>query len=77
MSVKLGMLRRCCLVAGAGLILWMSAEFFLLAFLTSRFMEGAGVVLWMRGYWEAFRSSPVSIAGVLLLIVGTLSRRAG
>lgn len=74
--MNLRTIRRCCVVVGAGLLIWMSAEFFLLAFLTSRFMEGAGILLWMQGYLVAVGSSPVGIAGFLLVIAGVLPGRA-
>ena len=74
--MNLRVLRRCCFFAGAGLLLWTSVEFFLLAFLTSRFIEGAGILLWARGFMVALRSSPTAIAGFLLVIAGLLLRKA-
>ena len=74
--MNLRTVRRCCFVVGAGLLIWTSAEFFMLAFLTSRFMEGAGLLLWIQGYLVAISSSPVAIAGFLLVIAGVLPRRA-
>lgn len=74
--MNLRTIRGCCIVAGAGLLVWTSAEFFLLAFLTSRFMEGAGMLLWMQGFLVAVGSSPVGIAGFLLVIAGVLPGRS-
>ncbi|HOO88200.1 MAG TPA: hypothetical protein PK442_10885 [Synergistales bacterium] len=68
-------IQRCCIVAGVGLLLWTSVEFFLLAFLTTRFMEGAGILLWLQGYLMALRSSPVGIAGALLVLFAFFMRR--
>jgi membrane protein implicated in regulation of membrane protease activity len=57
---------------GAVLFLWTSAEFFMLAFLTSRFLEGAGIWIWLQGYLLALLKSPAALAGILLLAVAIL-----
>lgn len=75
MPLNLRTVRRCCFVGGAGLLIWTSAEFFILAFLTSQFMVGAGVLLWMQGYLVALVSSPTGIAGAFLLLVSFFLRR--
>ena len=74
--MNLRTIRRCCVVAGAGLLIWTSVEFFMLAFLTSRLIKDAGILLWIQGYLVAISSSPVGIAGFLLVIAGVLPRRA-
>lgn len=73
--MNLQMIRRCCIVAGAGLLICTSAFFPLLAFLTTRFIKGARILLWLQGYLVALCSSPVGIAGALLVLFPFFMRR--
>ena len=77
MPMNIRMIRRLCFIVGAGLLLWTTVDFFILAFLTSRLMEGAGILVWMEGYLKALSSSPLSIAGALFVVAGVLLSRAG
>lgn len=72
--MKLKVLRGSCFVAGAVLFLWISAEYFMMAFVASRAMQGAGFFLWLLGYLRAVFTSPMGIGGVLLFAAGFLLR---